>query len=409
MNKASEFNPSASVEQAGEPPEHGLSGLDRSYLPELDGLRFFAFLLVFGFHDGLPDLGGLIRDLFAMTVDLPVLLVFGLGGLGGPLGRFIDHVFQANGWIGVNLFFTLSGFIITRLLLDEELKFGKISWRAFWMRRILRIWPLFYLIFLIGFVGVPGVAVLRSHAVGLSSIHAPWFGLFLGNWSMIRFGPVGSDIVSVLWSVCVEEQFYLFIPIVLSMTGKRGRIAFCLVGITAAVLRRWSLARLNVPQYQMTYDSLAQMDGILAGVLLAVLVQSAKVRAQLHRWSKTWHVWVLGLATLILISRHHLGHDVPVRRVVDPLVISLFSTAWVLYAALGARLLARVLACRPVVMLGKVSYGLYLWHEVILTTYGRDFFSLFLVILTAIGSYYLFERPILLLKKRWSRVQSRPV
>ena len=177
-------------------PNEMKKGLDRSYFPELDSLRFFAFLMVFGFHHGLPDLGGWIRDILAMTIDLPILILFGTGGIGNRLGPAVDHALSRNGWIGVNLFFTLSGFIITRLLLREELQYGRIDWSAFWVRRILRIWPLYYLIFLIGFLGLPFTD--RIHGIGLSSHHMPWFGLFLGNWSMIHFGPIGSDILSIL-------------------------------------------------------------------------------------------------------------------------------------------------------------------------------------------------------------------
>ena len=82
------------------------SGLERSYYPELDSLRFFAFLMVFGFHHGAPNLGGSVRDLLAMTIDLPLLLIFQTTGFGTLLGPMIDHALLMNGWIGVNLFFT---------------------------------------------------------------------------------------------------------------------------------------------------------------------------------------------------------------------------------------------------------------------------------------------------------------
>lgn len=385
------------------------SGLDRSYLPELDGLRFFAFLMVFGFHRGMTDLGGWIRDIFAMTIDLPFLLIFGSGGIGGWLGNAVDHALMANGWIGVNLFFTLSGFIITRLLIEEESRFGNIRWGSFWIRRILRIWPLYYLVFLIGFFGIPGIEILNQKAVGINSPHARWFATFLGNWSMIKLGPVSSDILSVLWSVCVEEQFYLFIPVALSLTGRRGRILFCVTGILAAVFRRWTLARLEVPQYQMTFDTFAQMDGILSGVLLAVLVHSENAKIFIIKTFRIWHVYLFLIATLVLLTRRHLGHDVFERRVFDPLVISLFSVSWVLLAALGSGGVSALLVWKPFVVLGRISYGLYLWHEVVLAINGSGFLSLFSIILIAFVSYYGFERPVLRLKKKWSRIESRPL
>ena len=390
-------------------PETGPAGLDRSYLPELDSLRFFAFLLVFAFHNGLPGLGGLIRDVCAMTIDLPMLIAFGSGGIGGRFGKMVDHALQANGWIGVNLFFTLSGFIITRLLLKEELQFGRIDWRAFWFRRILRIWPLYYVIFLIGFAGFQFSPKLHLPGIGFGSPQVPWFGLFLGNWSMIHYGPIGSDVLSVLWSVCVEEQFYVVIPILLALSGTRGRWLTCICGIGFAACRRWQLAALGVEQYRMTYDSLAQMDSILSGVLLALALNDYYIRNILAEFTRKRLVWAVLPATLFLLTRHHLGHDILYRRVIDPLALCLGSVSWVLVAACGGSRWNRFLARRGFVALGRISYGLYMWHEVLLKLNGGGFGTLVGVVLTAWASYHMLEKPVLRYKNRWSRIESRPV
>jgi peptidoglycan/LPS O-acetylase OafA/YrhL len=387
--------------------ESSEKGLERAYLPELDSLRFFAFLLVFGFHKGLPALGGWIRDIFAATIDLPWLLINGSGGFGGPLGRTVDHAFLRNGWIGVNLFFCLSGFIITRLLIQEEDRNGRIDWKAFWIRRALRIWPLYYVIYVIGFVGFPGGGYLSG--VGMGSPHAPWFALFLGNWSMIVHGPIGSDILSVLWSVCVEEQFYLVIPIVLAVLGRRGRIAFCVAGIVAAILRRQMLADAGVRQYMMTYDSLAQTDAILSGVLVATLLQKPNHRAIAERLTRVVLAWAVLPLTLVLLTRSHLGHEIAVRRVWDPVFICIVASMWVLVGAVGTPRWSRVMTAPILVFLGKISYGLYMWHEVMLSLFGGGFLTLGAVVATAWASYRFLERPILKFKHRWSRVESRPV
>ena len=101
---------------------------DRVYFPELDGMRFIAFLLVYCFHGGVPPL------VFAHLV-----------------GSTVANALRSNGGYGVQLFFILSGYLITTLLLREEARYGRIALRAFWIRRILRIWPLYYLIVFIGF------------------------------------------------------------------------------------------------------------------------------------------------------------------------------------------------------------------------------------------------------------------
>ena len=388
-------------------PNEMKKGLDRSYFPELDSLRFFAFLMVFGFHHGLPDLGGWIRDILAMTIDLPILILFGTGGIGNRLGPAVDHALSRNGWIGVNLFFTLSGFIITRLLLREELQYGRIDWSAFWVRRILRIWPLYYLIFLIGFLGLPFSD--RIHGIGLSSPQMPWFGLFLGNWSMIHFGPIGSDILSILWSVCVEEQFYIFIPMVIAILGTRGRWIFAISGILIAILQRISLARPGVEQYQITYNSVAQMDSILAGVLLALALNHEPIRNTIVHLTRKYLVWLILPVTLFLITRNHLGHEIVLRQVVDPVAIWLVAVVWIMVAAAGSPRFSKILSWPAFVGAGKISYGLYMWHEILLSLFGSGFITLAAVILTAWLSYEFLEKPVLRYKRRWSRVESRPV
>jgi len=114
---------------------------DRVYLPELDGLRFVAFALVYLFTAGFPQ---------------PMLVTL--------VGRPLAHAMRDNGWVGVQLFFILSGFLITTLLLREEAQFGRIDLRAFLVRRILRIWPLYYLTVAIGFPGHSVGRGLARHA-----------------------------------------------------------------------------------------------------------------------------------------------------------------------------------------------------------------------------------------------------
>src|SRR5262245_800948 len=119
------------VETAGPPaPEQA----ERVYFPELDGLRFVAFMMVYLFHGGVPS-----------------------AVLAQAIGSRAAGVFRENGGYGVQLFFILSGYLITALLLREEARYGRIALRAFWVRRILRIWPLYYLVILIGFVVMPGL------------------------------------------------------------------------------------------------------------------------------------------------------------------------------------------------------------------------------------------------------------
>ncbi len=135
---------------------------ERVYFPRLDGARFVAFLLVYLFH------GGIEASLLALFV-----------------GRTVAEELREKGWVGVELFFILSGYLITTLFAREEIKFGRIDLKAFWIRRILRIWPLYCLIVAIGFLFIPG---LRGRW-GRPAIANCWRRIWLrssGSWGTGR-------------------------------------------------------------------------------------------------------------------------------------------------------------------------------------------------------------------------------
>ena len=162
------------VQMLGEAPSAIAPPERRFYQPELDGLRFYAFLGVFVYHT-LP------------SQAMPWLW-----------GAVIK-----SGAAGVDLFFALSAFLITSLLLRERQQTGRISLRLFYLRRILRIWPLYFVVLALG--------VVLAHTVPDQRL--PWYYiagylLFIGNWVSAAFGHPQS-ICSPLWTVSIEEQFYL--------------------------------------------------------------------------------------------------------------------------------------------------------------------------------------------------------
>src|SRR5205085_9627779 len=117
------------------------------------------------------------------------------------------HSLFGNGNLGVNFFFVLSGFLITYLLIEEKKLTGKIHIGNFWIRRILRIWPLYFACVFIGFVLFP----FAKHMAGGTSAETadPWYYLaFINNFDYIKKGLPDSPGLGVLWSVAIEEQFY---------------------------------------------------------------------------------------------------------------------------------------------------------------------------------------------------------
>src|SRR5246127_2629047 len=184
----------------------------RFYQPERDGLRFYAFLGVFVCHT-LPFDGSFYRRFY-----LPIPWLWG--------------AIAKSGAAGVDLFFALSAFLITSILLREREETGGISLRRFYVRRVLRIWPLYFLLIALGLV--------LAHTMARQSL--PWYYvagylLFAGNWVHAVFGRAES-ICSPLWTVSIEEQFYLIWPLLMKMLGRRGMIVAAIVTFLLATVCR---------------------------------------------------------------------------------------------------------------------------------------------------------------------------
>jgi peptidoglycan/LPS O-acetylase OafA/YrhL len=374
---------------------------ERVYYPALDGLRFVAFALVYLFHGGVP---------------LPLL--------SPVIGRTAARALCRNGWVGVPLFFLLSGFLITTLLLREESRFGRIDLGSFWVRRALRIWPLYYLTVAVGFFLVPWASghLGTPEYAALVSNHLPAFLTFLGNWSMALRGPVPYDAISILWSVCVEEQFYLFVPLLLAGVPRRGRWAPVLGLTGCAVALRAALARRGVNPLLIHYNSFAQSDAMLAGVLLALLRETSWWGA-VARWSGWWQ-WPLYGAVAWTLARPDLGHGSPAKVACEPVAVWLCGAGFVVLAIARAGWLRTVMSAPAFVWLGQISYGLYMYHEVALGLKGAvrlrlpsfpgkplllALVAFAITVGLAAASYFGYERRFLVWKRSWTRVPSRPV
>src|SRR5215831_13325413 len=166
------------------------------FFPNLDGLRFISFFVVFLHHCYLSFFSYLRGS--------------------SPTAWQVQSFLFKYGTLGVNFFFVLSGFLITYLLLKEKELTGTVHVGNFYVRRILRIWPLYFLCLLIGFVVFP---LLKKMSGELPHESAnPWYYIFLAaNFDYLHTWPTKPDaiLLSVLWSVAVEEQFYLTWPIIL--------------------------------------------------------------------------------------------------------------------------------------------------------------------------------------------------
>ena len=212
----------------------------RFYHPELDVLRFIAFFMVF-LHHALP------HDLTFYTkldvVPAPMLAVV-LGAIG------------ATGAFGVNLFFLLSSYLITELLIRERARFGHVDLKSFYVRRILRIWPLYFAFLALAWVMqwyVPGQHI--GWRAGLA------FCLLSGNWWLVFVG-FPNSVIFPLWSVSIEEQFYIFWPATMRKLSRRGLLTAAALMLVVANLTRWYLATRHTWESKIWANTFVQLDAI---------------------------------------------------------------------------------------------------------------------------------------------------
>ena len=325
----------------------------RSYLPELDVVRFWAFFAVFFFHTVylLP-----VAANSGFLHLLPVVAVF----VGEQAGRF-----------GVDLFFTLSAFLITSLLIAEKAERGSIQLSKFYLRRILRIWPLYFGVAFLVF----GLAYLHNER-GMLGFFWPYV-LLAPNWAWALNGnpEVHTNAflaIIVFWSLGIEEQFYLLWPLAMRRIGldQLRKAGWFLIGVSAVV--RFVCWTSDVPHPGVYANTFARLDPIAVGILLAAEWSAMKAEGgQLslrHRILGSWLALPIGVAGFLLAGfiagTQGLNNGMFIF-IGYPLV------AWSGYLILFHTLLnlkpegRKGRAFRGLAYLGKISYGLYIFHAFI--------------------------------------------
>ena len=398
-----------------------------TYQPALDGVRAIAIAMVMMLHAD-------IRSPWGWTV-------------------------YWSGWLGVDVFFVLSGFLITLLLLQEVDRRGSIDLIAFYVRRLLRLYPIILLVLVIAFVTMavlPADSANHTSGIGVASI-----GLYFTNWlviakdSNVPLGPFGH-----LWSLAIEEQFYLVWPIVVIGSIKLGsrRVGVFIAAVAGAAgsaigratiwhrAKAWGAGTASATEraahvrdvgiywYRSTFT---RADGLLIGCAIAVVVASlrgptaTRLRARLlvvtgwddRRLSRYARrvIAALGLggavvAESIAWTNHHhvypeflIGPGFPLFELAVGLVI-----VNVVVNAHGV--MAGVLAWKPLVWIGRRSYAIYVFHPVFiigLSTLIADTqpvraLAIGLTIVFAGLSYRYYEAPILRLKSRFGAGREAP-
>ncbi len=349
--------------------------LQKNYFPSLDGSRALSILLVVAFHSHL-------------TVN----------------GYFNYKIF--NGSLGVEIFFIISGFLITTLLMKESVRTQSISLKKFYARRFLRIFPVAY-IFLAVIIGISLLLKYKMDKVNLVSCFLyltdfPQLGYIHSNWATGHF-----------WSLAVEEQFYFIFPFILKKDFKTYVlvILFILLFVPVYVIAAAKFPILNTrPLYLFTFF-LAKLQGIALGSLVAILVFQKIIVVERIKI----HAFLLNLLNVILIlAVLELGFD-PTFSVAGVLKNELISLLVATLLMLNVfkpeqNLFYKLLNIRIIKYIGVLSYSIYMWHAPFTDKHYQPlpaicydspylYIGIFVV---AFLSYSFIEKPFLRLKRKFA-------
>jgi peptidoglycan/LPS O-acetylase OafA/YrhL len=360
----------------------------RIYFPELDGLRFFAFLLVFVHH----------HKLFS---GIPYL-----------------SIFYTNGWIGVDLFFALSAFLFTKLLIAEYNKTKSISFKKFYIRRVFRIWPLYFL-----FVGISITLYFFSDQTFTNTVRIRILGLFTFSDNIFSaisgYNPL--PYVAHLWTIAFEEQFYVIIPVMIYFLV-RSSLKTKLISLLTAVLL-FNIIRIifilnKVPHPAIWVLPITHFESILLGMVIGF----GGFEFFLKRLKPIIFA-LIGVVFFIILS--FLPHiEKNSFWLIASYSIVGISTSMVLFSVLMSNFLKAILSNKIFVFLGKRSYGLYVFHLLgngiasYMIAYvpgipknlmASFIYSLSFTIVASVLSYKFIETHFLNFKKKFEVILTRPV
>lgn len=345
----------------------------------LDGVRGVAIILVLIFH------------LIFLQLPANTFSVFWLNA-----GRFLMH--------GVTLFFVLSGFLVGSILLQN--RDSKNYYKAFYFRRAGRILPLYYLLLLF-FYGYKYLFLPDHSVTEFSSLIPDWtYPFFLQSIYIPKFG-LGPGFLNVCWSLCVEEQFYLFAPLLINFFKNNKLMIICFSGILASMFSRILLPGVDDLGALALISS--RCDSLFMGIILAILYQKKDVIASLKASQKQLYFLLFVLAAGILLNFNNFSFGV-----FKFTWISLFFAVLVLIPLINEdSLIAIFFKLNPLKFFGKYSYGIYLYHMPIfylLNTMNSEYglklnslnktlffnsISIIIILLVSFLSYHFFEKPFI--------------
>lgn len=337
-------------------------------IPSLDGIRFVSICLVLGAH-------------LTKTSNIPI-----------EFNHISKYFFD--GGLGVMIFFVLSGYLITHLLLNEENSNGNISLSSFYFRRILRIFPVYYAFIFILFILNLYTKIEISTCAFVSSLTFTK-NLFCGYW-----------IDGHLWSLSIEEQYYLLWPFFVKYFKGNLRIIICLFFVIICPLARVYFY-LNNDTSSLLFSPFSNFDSLFIGSLLAILSENYKQQfVQILKFNTSYFrfiafiaiytIWFIKLKLVLGIL------TIPIGNTIQSIAISYLILS---YSKINSGLVYKILNYNFIQLIGKLSFSVYIWQQLFFvsnnfyTPFSLWFlnfpFNVFCIFITAVVSYYLLEKPFL--------------
>lgn len=369
---------------------------DKIYFENIDGLRTFAVIPVIIAHSiGFPYLNLTTENQF---LNYLLFLI--------PPAHY-----------GVKLFFVISGFLITYLLLKEKNFQGRINIRKFFIRRILRIWPLYFLVVFLGFVILPTISYYFIENTPFKSQNIPYdewwkYLLFMANFDLISSKGI-APILGVLWSVSIEEQFYLIWPFIINYFS-RSKIffVFALIILLSLLWRYKFMDSINIYYYH-TISNLYDLTIGALGAYIIFYFQNFKTQIEnVHKYLIIL-IYVLGACLIYtkILNKYYVDICLP-----------LFFILIILEQSFSKNSIFKITKLKNISNIGKYTYSLYSLHLVVLYFYvivlkmiKIDFFfnselivvilivgCLFFSFLVSFFSYHYYEKPFLACKQKYT-------
>lgn len=363
------------------------------YFRNLDSIRFFAATMVFLQH-------GVAGSYQYLNIK------------GSTAERFLYTI--SNGGTGVSIFFVLSGFLITYLILSEIKLKGNFSLKNFYIRRMLRIWPLYFLVIIIAFIIFPVLAKLSKTPINQGA--SIWYQLiFMGNFDIMKIESLrpGTDILmqNITWSIAIEEQFYALWPLIFVFLPPK-YILPTIVSVIAGslVFRFYHSDNINI----LYFHTLSVIVDLGTGALFAYLIIT---RAKIRRFFERTNTWTI-LASFVLFFISMMYGDILFSSPIGSFLSRLYFALLFGFIIAGQSMITTpsILELGNISIakkLGKYTYGIYLLHPIAIEIIhiiskkvlpGLDIFfaqifmgifSLFLTLIFSWLSYTYFEKPFL--------------